>query len=151
MRSVKEQRNTGARAGNEVSERVNKWYSFILHCENSSADATDDTKRMVGKKVIEASRCHVKTCRINVCRTPPPHTHKNTHIYTNILRAANSYVFIIIFILLSATKLLHSVVIYTFTGLVWVQPMIQIPSGLQQEEYLVQNFAKSNMCSYLLG
>lgn len=81
--------------------------------------------------------------------TPPPH--KNTHIYTNILRAANSYVFIIIFILLSATKLLHSVVIYTFTGLVWVQPMIQIPSGLQQEEYLVQNFAKSNMCSYLLG
>lgn len=103
---------------------------------------------MVGKKVIEASRCHIKTCRINMCRTPP---HKNTHIYTNILRAANSYVFIIIFIRLSATKLLHSVVIYTFTGLVWVQPMIQIPSGLQQEEYLVQNSAKSNMCSYLLG
>lgn len=56
-----------ARAGSEVRERVNKWYSFILHCENSSADATDDPKRMVGKKVIEASRCHVKTCRINVC------------------------------------------------------------------------------------
>lgn len=140
-----------ARAGSEVRERVNKWYSFILHCENSSADATDDPKRMVGKKVIEACRCHVKTCRINVCRPPHHHHHKNTHIYTNILRAANSYVFIDIFILLSATRLLHSVGIYTFTGLVWVQPMRQIPSGLQQEEYLVQNSVKSNMWRYLLG
>lgn len=69
-----------ARAGSEVRERVNKCYSFILHCENSSADATDDPKRMVGKKVIEVSRCHIKTCRINVCRKK----HTKTHIFTQI-------------------------------------------------------------------